>query len=66
MKPIAPLFILQASSNPILSLCVSLGGIKYMGNTYTYIAQKDALLKESLVSKYKSFKGSWDEFLKTI
>lgn len=66
MKPTAPSFIPQASINPVLSLCVSLGGIKYMGKTYTYIPKNDTLLKESLLGKYKSFKGSWDEFLKTI
>lgn len=64
----SPLFILNVSQHPTLSLGCS-SGIKAFGKEYCYIKDADALLRIDLFPKYnvhKKLNKSWEQFIEKL
>jgi len=64
-KEKAPILILEASSQPFLSLGRHFGGVKAYGISYKYVQKEDAFVREDWMKKYNS-KKSWEEFVQEV
>lgn len=64
-----PILILNASTQPYISLGVKFGGIIVNGIEYTYITEHDAFLDKKYLKKYHKHikaKGTFEQFMELI
>jgi hypothetical protein len=61
----APIFIVEASKQPFLSIGTIYGGINTFGQNYTYIKPQDIFLRNDYLKEYNKFK-KWDDFVENI
>lgn len=64
-KQKAPILILDAGSQPYLSIGRHFGGVKAFGHSYVYLPKEDAFIRQDWVKKYNK-KKSWDEFVNEV
>lgn len=64
-----PILILHGSKQPYLSIGVMAGGMKFNGNEYLYLPERDAFLRKSSMKDFKAHckkGGTWDSFVEKI
>lgn len=59
-----PIIILDASTQPYLSIGVRFGGIIFQGKDYVYIPETDAYVRKDYIKKLKAMK--WPKFVEYV